>query len=773
MSSRTGDFMGIEVRKSAAAAVGIVLAGLVALLVPASAAADTVVNPGNTFNAAFTGGQITIGSTLPPIDVGTLSPAPRLRNINVAADGGFTADKADLTFPQILLPVDAPVVGTIDIGVQIRAATDPTGHIDPQTGEITLDTSLTIQLTSTNAIVALGTNCYVGSPASPIPFHATSGPTTGTPYDEYTGLATVEETTFAVPVASGCPTIFGNNVNDLVNSQLGLPSPSGNNQASFDLKFNPAPHSADWVDPEGPGNVEPTIVNDTPVEVESGVEERSWLESFAISDGNITARQGNTVRMSLLVRHNPGRSVTGLRIDDNWDGNDDSDGSPVKAVTAEMPVVAGGFNYSRVTFEYQAPSAGMGLTCPDLFGGDGILKRTSQISVRAVLDNGTESESSTSPLQLSREDCNAKIDPPMIYGWDAGSPPATLLPNESATFKFRGDDTDQWPTDQNKFGGYTWRARNLDTGETTSPTFVCPGVDQDNVLQTLNVTFPDRGRWVVETKLHNLDGDIFGNGTCSYTFAPNHWYWVGAVDVNSPVEASGVYSPAVGLSVPARPDEDGSLALSVNGLDTLDASDGGKVQSVEWDLDGNSDNGYERVRLGDSRTGLNPGQNQTNLDTTSLSPGIYTARVRVGDNGALGAADSIRRTNTAEADYMVNTPPTAGDLAVETPEGAQVATPLVAADTNADDSHDPLTWTVKTPPAHGFLSGEWPDRSYNPDSGFSGTDSFVFEVNDGFGGTATGTVTITVKKADVSTTAAGSGHRSRPAGRWARSGHSG
>jgi hypothetical protein len=746
-----------------------------AMVAGTASAADPVVNPGNNFAAMVTGGQIKIGTDFDPIDVSTMTPSPKLKNITVNPDGSFSALASDFVFPEIILPVDVPVVGTKDIHIQIRAASPVAGNIDPATGEISLTTSLTIQLTGDLGVGTLGSNCYVGPPSDPIPFSGAGGAAKGVPYDEYAGTATILDDTAAIPGATGCPTILGQNVNSMVNSTLGLPSPSGANSVSLELRLNPAPHSEDWVDPNGPGHIDPVIVNDSAVTSGDGLAQRSWLESFAISNdrdqgyddgdtgGSALNRAGNTVRVSVLIKHDVGREVTGLKIDDDWNGSDDSDSVAVKPVTEQQPDVAGGFNYSRVSFEYQAPEAGMGLSCPGLLGGDGTLGRSSQISLRAVLDDGSETESSVSGIRLTRADCNGHNDPPMIYGWQAPDPAGPVTPGTPVTFSFRGDDTDDsFLTGPNQVGGYTWRARNLNTGTTGASHFVCAGSNIDNALRTITVNSADmsgRGRWVIEAQLHNLNGPT-ANDCNSNEFGANGrpWYWVGAVDVNSPADDAGTKSPSADLSVPFRPSpnpadpherpEATSLTGSVATSDQLDIAHGGKTQSVEWDLDGDAANGvdgFETVRLGDSRDGLSTGQNQITFDTTDMAPGIYPIRVRVGDNGALGAADDIRRTNIAESQFMVNTPPTAEDLSVTTDQGNSVATILVASDTNADDSHDPLTWSLKTPPANGFLSGEWPNRAYHPDPGFSGTDTFVYEVNDGFGGIASGTVTVTVK----------------------------
>ncbi len=735
-----------------------VACGLV-LFCGTASAADPVVNPGSNFNSTVTGGTITIGTSLDPIEVGVMNPSPRLRNITVNPDGTFSAAAADFVFPQLVLPVDSPV-GSVDIFVQIRAANPVTGTIDPATGEISMTTALTIQLTSNHAIVALGNNCYVGTPANPIPFSATGGTAKGVPYDEYAGTTTVIDDTLAIPAASGCPTIVGQDVNAIVNSTMGLPSPSGQNTVELAMRFNPAPHSENWIDPEGPGNIPPTIINDTNVEVDAGVNFRSWLESFTVANDRIqdnfgassaSSRNGNTVRVTLLVKHNPGREVTGIRVDDNWDASDDSDGATIHPVTAEQPDVAGGFNYSKVTLAYE-PTTNMGLNCPGLFDPDGTLGRTSQISVRAVLDNGSESESSVSPIKLTREDCNAKLDPPLLYGWEAPVPTGGITPGTAVDFKFRGFDSDEGLTAQQKFGGYSWRTRNLDTGETTPATQVCPGNNLDGALRTLNVTFPKRGRWVVEARPMNMANDILDNQGCIFPGslpAGSFWSWIGAVDVNSPAEISEIKSPGANLLLPARPGVDNTITASVSSTDPFDVpnSAGGLTQTIEWDLDGDENNGFEVVRYGDSRTGMGPGQNQILIDTSSLDPGFHPVRVRVGDNGALGGADDIRRTNIATGQFMVNTPPVAGDLNVQTVEDNSVATPLSATDTNADGSHDVLTWRLTGAPAHGFLSGEWPNRVYHPEEGFSGTDSFVFEVSDGYGGTDTGTVTVNVTPA--------------------------
>ncbi|MCO5315204.1 MAG: Ig-like domain-containing protein [Solirubrobacterales bacterium] len=752
----------------------LILAGFAGLGFTSAAQADLVANPGNSFAATVTGGELKVGSDLDPIDVAEMSPSPRLRNVTVNADGTLTAAPEDFVFPQLTLSIDTPI-GKKDIFIQLRAAQPVTGSIDPVTGATELHTALTIQLTSNDSLIALGNNCYVGTPSNPIQFnaYAAADDSKGVHYDQYSGEVQLIEDTLEIPAATGCPTILGQNVNEIANTQLGLPSPSGNNLIRLEMRFKaPTPHSEDWIDPEGPGHIDPVIVNDTEVTNSSGTY-RSWLESLAITNNtrydsfdNLlqgvtyqTGRKGNTVRISLLVKHDPGRSVTGLKIDDDWNATDDSDGATAKVVSSIQPVVQGGFNYSRITFDYLAPTAGMGVTCPNAASGNGpgTNRRVTKISVRAVLDNDTESNSSQSDIAISREDCDAsRPDGAMFYGWEPQVPgPVTAVtPGTPVTFKFRGVDTDTIGSPL-EFGGFNFRFRNLDTGQVSSfPNPTCTASNQDDHVQTLNLNAPGRGRWVLEGEPLSHPEGLFDPKNCSRREFADYWYWIGAIDVNSPQELSGTYSPEVTLNVPARPGVDGSLPISVETRDALDLNPGpsaaqGKTQLIEWDLDGDDTNGvdgFETTRLGDSETGMGPGQNQRLIDTSEMEPGIYPVRVRVGDNGALGAADEIRRTTVSDTKtYMVNTPPSANGLSVTTDYGKSVATPLVAADTNADSSHDPLTWTMITPPAHGYLAGEWPNRVFHPDSGYSGPDSFTYRVDDGFGGSATATVSITVK----------------------------
>ncbi|MGH9279387.1 MAG: Ig-like domain-containing protein [Acidimicrobiales bacterium] len=65
-----------------------------------------------------------------------------------------------------------------------------------------------------------------------------------------------------------------------------------------------------------------------------------------------------------------------------------------------------------------------------------------------------------------------------------------------------------------------------------------------------------------------------------------------------------------------------------------------------------------------------------------------------------------------------------------------------------DPDDDPLSYSVATAPTGGAVSANGANGgfTYTPKAGFSGTDTFTVAANDGKGGVATATNTVTVKK---------------------------
>jgi hypothetical protein len=108
-----------------------------------------------------------------------------------------------------------------------------------------------------------------------------------------------------------------------------------------------------------------------------------------------------------------------------------------------------------------------------------------------------------------------------------------------------------------------------------------------------------------------------------------------------------------------------------------------------------------------------------------------------GHGGAGTAFVTVHVNDVADA-------PVAESQVVETDEDTALAIALVASDADRDR----LAFAIERPPAHGSLVGEPPELSYVPDADYNGPDRFVFAVDDGRGGSDTGTVSITIDAVD-------------------------
>ena len=101
-------------------------------------------------------------------------------------------------------------------------------------------------------------------------------------------------------------------------------------------------------------------------------------------------------------------------------------------------------------------------------------------------------------------------------------------------------------------------------------------------------------------------------------------------------------------------------------------------------------------------------------------------------------------TATAEA----NSPPTAEDDNDEmsVAENDSITIDVIANDNDVDGNLDPTTVTVESGPTDGVTSVEAGGSiTYTPDTGFSGDDTFTYQVCDTFDACDIATVTITVK----------------------------
>jgi hypothetical protein len=89
-----------------------------------------------------------------------------------------------------------------------------------------------------------------------------------------------------------------------------------------------------------------------------------------------------------------------------------------------------------------------------------------------------------------------------------------------------------------------------------------------------------------------------------------------------------------------------------------------------------------------------------------------------------------------------NSPPIAANDSATTPMNTDVTVLVLFNDSDSDGGT--LTITGITQGANGSVTFTASDVTYTPNTGYTGSDSFSYTASDGNGGTATGTVTITV-----------------------------
>ena len=119
--------------------------------------------------------------------------------------------------------------------------------------------------------------------------------------------------------------------------------------------------------------------------------------------------------------------------------------------------------------------------------------------------------------------------------------------------------------------------------------------------------------------------------------------------------------------------------------------------------------------------------------STSCGGGTQT---RTGTDGCGGSQTQSQSCNT----QACNIAPVAIDLTYITNDNTAVSTTLSATDSDGNS----LTYLIVTNPSNGVLSGTGVTRTYTPNSGFSGIDSYTYLASDGSSNSNIATITIIV-----------------------------
>jgi hypothetical protein len=161
-------------------------------------------------------------------------------------------------------------------------------------------------------------------------------------------------------------------------------------------------------------------------------------------------------------------------------------------------------------------------------------------------------------------------------------------------------------------------------------------------------------------------------------------------------------------------------------------------------------------------TAVFPGNGTPTNQVRFLTNGVWAALVNLNATTQAAYATSLlpHGTDTVTAEYLsdgsflastgsvtqlVNTSPKASALTLGAVSGLPATLRIIGgpnAPTDAD--HDPLTVTGAGTPSHGTASTDGTNVIYIATDGFAGSDSFTYTVGDGYGGTATNSVAVSV-----------------------------
>lgn len=447
----------------------------------------------------------------------------------------------------------------------------------------------------------------------------------------------------------------------------------------------------------------------------------AWLEMSSYADAG-GVRQGAA---TFLVQHPVGRTITGVKIDADWNATDNTSTVATTAVTEKaFAPAAGGIETSRVTAIFAVPNG------PNLSG------RSFNAPFRMrVVDNTNEQSATVTNQMRFVEDGNGFLtaDYPRLTQSNQFVDPPEVAPSTAFTVTYTCDDADSdvlGVTTDDECAGAQPRWRRLSDGTTFGLAVKSGG--SDNAVQTLTVNTPNqRGYYVLEALLCNENSSCptDGAGTAS------SYVRLGAVMVNEAATSMGVTWATTGTQPSSPPSVNPGDPASVVASPT-DAGVNAAVQVAEWDSTSNGS--FERraytvpvVTGGDINHPALTLADRTQLANTTV-PGLSTVTARFTDNGSIDAADPNRRQLVSSTQIRVNAVPTASNVTATTSEDNAVTVNLAGND--ADNQPDPLTYTIVTQPnpAQGTLDAvSGSSVVFHPAANYNGPASFTYLVDDG------------------------------------------
>jgi hypothetical protein len=270
--------------------------------------------------------------------------------------------------------------------------------------------------------------------------------------------------------------------------------------------------------------------------------------------------------------------------------------------------------------------------------------------------------------------------------------------------------------------------------EDAAVTFDVRGNDSDidgDTLSVIAVSDPSSGAATINpdgTITYTPDGDFYGGDSFSYTISDGNG---GTATANVAVTVNPVDDPPTANDDSADTLPNVAVSIAVLANDTHADGDSLDVATVS-----DPAGGAAAIEL-------------DGTITYTPDPGFHGA-----DSFTYEAGDSDGDTDSATATVVVNTAPSAAGDSATVNEDTQVIIAVLSNDTDAD--MDTLSVSSVSDPTNGTATLN-PDGTvtYMPDGNFNGSDSFTYEISDGFGGVSSATVDVTVNPVNDEPTANG------------------
>ena len=621
----------------------------------------------------------------------------QMTNGTITSAGVVTFPQANISFPPAYIYVAANaasggVVNDFIATVKILPLANFTGTLNANTGAMDLRMQVRVSITggplsSGCEINPIDMNALItGTTAPPGP----NTPINGDPYDPSTGRMTLVNNSFAVPPAQNCGTYaFVYNLNTAINDQFKLPSPAGNNEARFTMEFTPT--------------------RPTPA---------------VISTFTATPSSGSAPVTSSF---NSAGSTTGSGVTYQWDYTNDGTFDATGPTASHTYSTNGAFTVRlRVTdatgdFAETTRVVSVGPNLPPTATDQTV--STPEDLAKAITLSGTDPEAQTLTFALAA--------PSPAHGTLSGTAPnITYTPAAnyngpdtfgfSVTDPFNNSDTGLVHvnvTPVNDPPVATNVSANTTEDNATGVTLVATDIDGDTLNYSV-VSAPTKGVLSGTAPSLTYTPNPNENGVDSFTFKATDPSNANSNTATATINIAAVNDPPTANPQSITTNEDAPVSFTLSGSDI-------ETPSLTFTLSSTPGHG--------ALSGVLPNLTYTPAANYN-GPDSFVFKV----TDASGASDTATVDITVNA---VNDAPTASGANATTAQDTPVTSHITAGDIDGDT----LTYAPTSPTSGGgTVSCADADCTYTPATGFFGTDSYDVAVDDGHGGTATATVTISV-----------------------------